>query len=430
VRGGAWAAAMNASAPSGRQTGASTRRRSPLDPLLGVAAPLFQKILDRIDTGLVAGSIETTLPDGRVRLLGGRKPGPAAIVRLASWRALLRLATRGSVGWYLGWSLGEWSSPDLVALFELFVLNRTTLGNAGRASGLTRRLQQAWHRMRANSRTGSRRNIEFHYDLGNDFYSLWLDATMSYSSALFAEPLSAAQKLEDAQAAKLASILDRTGTAPGDTILEIGCGWGSFVEVAARAGRAVHGITLSAEQKRAVEARAKGLGLGGVSVSLTDYRDVTGVFDAVASIEMVEAVGQAFWPEYLAAIARALKPGGRAALQYIAIDDAIFEAYAGNVDFIQRYVFPGGMLISESRFRAIAAAHGLEWHNRRGFGLHYAETLRRWRVAFDAVVAEGRLPARFGNDFIGLWRYYLMYCEGGFRGGGIDVAQVTLVKAG
>jgi cyclopropane-fatty-acyl-phospholipid synthase len=420
---------MNAPAPSsGRQHGAVTRSRTTLDLLLARFAPLFQKILDRIDAGLASGSIETTLPDGRVRLLGGRAPGPAAVVKLASWRALLRLATRGSVGWYIGWSRGEWSSPDPVALFELFVLNRTTLGNAGRASGLWRRLQRLWHRLRDNDRVGARRNIEFHYDLGNDFYSLWLDPSMSYSSALFAEPLSEAETLEAAQQTKLAAILERTATAPGGAILEIGCGWGSFVAAAARGGRKVHGITLSPEQKRAVETRAVQDGLHDVTVSLTDYRDVTGLYDAVASIEMVEAVGQQFWPTYLAAIARALKPGGRAALQYIAIDDAIFEAYAGNVDFIQRYVFPGGMLISESRFRVIAAEHGLEWRDRRGFGLHYAETLRRWRVAFDAVAAEGRLPERFDRAFIDLWRYYLMYCEGGFRGGGIDVAQVTLVK--
>ena len=279
---------MNAIAPaSGRQNGASpSRRASALDPLFALFAGAFQKILDRIDAGLAAGSIEAILPDGRVRRLGGRADGPAAVVTLASWRSLLRLATRGSVGWYVAWSLGEWSSPDPVALFELFVLNRTTLGNAGRASGLTRRLQRVWHRLRANSRQGARRNIEFHYDLGNDFYSLWLDPTMSYSSALFAEPISAAQSLEDAQRTKLAAILDRTATAPGDTILEIGCGWGSFVEVAARGGRSVHGITLSAEQKRAVEARAERLGLEGVTVSLTDYRDVIGSYDAVASIEI------------------------------------------------------------------------------------------------------------------------------------------------
>jgi len=174
-----------------------------------------------------------------------------------------------------------------------------------------------------------------------------------------------------------------------------------------------------------VEQRTAGLP---VEVSLVDYRDVTGTYDAVASIEMVEAVGQEYWPDYLAAIARALRPGGRAAIQLIAIADDVWDAYARNTDFIQRYIFPGGLLISESRFRALAEAQGLDWRDRTGFGADYAETLRQWRVRFDAAVAEARLPARFDQNFVDLWRYYLMYCEGGFRGGGIDVAQVTLVK--
>ncbi len=183
---------------------------------------------------------------------------------------------------------------------------------------------------------------------------------------------------------------------------------------------------MSQEQKAFVDARD----LPGVTVSLTDYRDVSGQYDAVASIEMVEAVGAAYWPAYLRAVGTALKSGGRAAIQLISIDDAIFEAYASSVDFIQRYIFPGGMLISESRFRAIAARTGLTWQDRQGFGLHYAETLKRWRIAFDQAVAERRLPERFDADFVAMWRYYLMYCEGGFRGGGIDVVQVTLVKEG
>ncbi|MDB5677039.1 class I SAM-dependent methyltransferase, partial [Sphingomonas bacterium] len=180
------------------------------------------------------------------------------------------------------------------------------------------------------------------------------------------------------------------------------------------------------EQKTFVDARD----LPGVTVSLTDYRDVTGQYDAVASIEMVEAVGEEYWPAYLRAVATALKPSGRAAIQLISIDDAIFEAYASSVDFIQRYIFPGGMLISENRFRAIAERNGLAWHDRHGFALHYAETLKRWRGAFDEAAAEGRLPVRFDADFVAMWRYYLMYCEGGFRGGGIDVVQVTLIKEG
>lgn len=393
--------------------------------LVALAAPLLHKLLDRIDAGLAYGVIELTLPDGKGRRLGGLRPGPEALVDIRNWRALWRLATGGSIGWYEAWQAREWTSPDPVPLFDLFMRNRATLGDAGRAQGLSRLAKRVWHWMRRNDRDGSRRNIAYHYDLGNDFYAPWLDEGMTYSSALFAE---ADMSLEDAQATKLAAILERTGTKPGDTILEIGCGWGSFAEAAARAGRKVHGITLSTEQKAHVEARMDAAALEGVKASLTDYRDVSDQYDAVASIEMVEAVGEAYWPAYLQAIAKALKPGGRAAIQYIAIDDAIFEAYARNVDFIQTYVFPGGLLLSEDRFRAIAAEQGLNWHDRREFGQDYAETLKVWRERFDAAVVSGRIPAEFDPHFIDLWRYYLMYCEGGFRGGGIWVAQVTLIK--
>lgn len=387
--------------------------------------PLLNGLLDRIDSGLAEGAIEASLPGGVSRRLGGRLPGPVAVVEIRSWRALWRLATGGSVGWYEAWQAGEWTSPDPVPLFDLFVRNRATLGDAGRASGATRLAKRAWHWLRRNDRSGARRNIAYHYDLGNDFYAPWLDRGMTYSSALFTDPR---MTLETAQQAKLSAILARTETAPGQNILEIGCGWGSFAELAARGGRRVHGITLSTEQKAFVEARMAAAGLSGVTVGLTDYRDVDGTYDAVASIEMVEAVGDAFWPDYLAMISRVLKPGGRAAIQYIAIDDAIFDAYARNVDFIQAYVFPGGMLISESRFGAIAARQGLTWHDAKAFGLDYAETLKRWRAALDRAVAEGRMPPEFDPHFLDLWRYYLMYCEGGFRGGGIWVAQVTLIK--
>jgi cyclopropane-fatty-acyl-phospholipid synthase len=391
-----------------------------------MVAPIGDRVLGRIDRGLAQGSIDATLPGGERRILGGHAPGPRAVVRIVHWRALRRLAAGGSAGWYEAWAAGEWTSPDPVVLFELFMLNRRTLGHAARARGLSKLARRTLHWLRRNHRAGARRNVAAHYDLGNDFYETWLDPSRTYSSGLFAEPVLAAQSLESAQQAKLAAILERTAAKPGDTILEIGCGWGSFAAAASAAGIMVHGITLSEEQKAFVD----GCGLPGVTVSLTDYRDVSGHYDAVASIEMVEAVGEEFWPAYLRAVAAALRPGGRAAIQLISIDDAIFDAYASSVDFIQRYVFPGGMLISESRFRAISARAGLAWHDRRGFGLHYAETLLRWRAAFDAAVAEARLPARFDANFVAMWRYYLMYCEGGFRGGGIDVAQVTLVKEG
>ncbi|MGZ8360265.1 MAG: class I SAM-dependent methyltransferase [Allosphingosinicella sp.] len=391
----------------------------------------FARLLDRIDTGISEGRIEATLPDGSFRILGGRGDGPVAIVALNSWRALVRLAASGSVGWYKAWALGEWSSPDPVPLFELFTRNAASLGETGRAKGPFKWVNRLSHALRANDRTRARRNIEHHYDLGNDFYAAWLDAGMTYSSAIFAAPISVGEALQAAQERKVRLLLDRLDLRPGQRLLEIGCGWGGLAEIAARErGVQVTGLTLSAEQKAFAEARLNRAGLSDhCEIRLTDYRDVAGIFDAVASVEMVEAVGQEYWPAYLQSIARVLKPGGRAGLQLISMRPDLFERYVANADFIQTYIFPGGLLIEEARFRRIAAEAGLEWRDRRGYALHYAETLRRWRVRFEAAVAEERLSPGFDPAFHNLWRYYLMYCEGGFRGGGIDVAQVTLVKA-
>ena len=404
---------------------ARTERATRGGGLLALLARIFHRQLDRLDRGIAEGSLELLLPNGRARLLGGRVDGPAAVVDLRSWRALLRLALSGSIGWYEAWAAGEWASPDPVQLFALFSRNRAGLARPARATGPWRLAKRLWHWLRRNHRGGSRRNIQFHYDLGNDFYRPWLDAGMTYSSALFAD---AGSTLAEAQQAKLQAMLDRTATVPGNVILEIGCGWGSFVELAVKAGRRVHGITLSSEQKAWAEARTTGM--DGASFALTDYRDVTGHYDAVVSIEMAEAVGRQYWPAYLAAIARGLKPGGRAALQIITFDDALFEDYASNVDFIQRYIFPGGLLIRTSEFRRLAANNGLDWRDQAHFGLDYAETLKRWRENFEAAASAGLLPAQFDARFVALWRYYLMYCEGGFRGGGIDVVQATLVKEG
>ncbi|AQR73117.1 cyclopropane-fatty-acyl-phospholipid synthase family protein [Sphingomonas sp. LM7] len=410
-------------APQRTQASEPLERRSRRFP--DILAPILHRQIDRFDRGIAQGSLELLLPNGRARLLGGRADGPVAVVELRSWRAMLRLALEGSSGWYESWEAGEWASPDPVQLFALFSRNRAGLARPARATGPWRVAKRVWHWARRNHRGGSRRNIEFHYDLGNDFYRPWLDAGMTYSSALFADP---GQSLEDAQTAKLQAMLDRTATASGDTILEIGCGWGSFAELALGQGRQIHGITLSTEQKAWAEARTAGQ--DGARFALTDYRDVTGTYDAVVSIEMAEAVGRRYWPAYLAAIARALKPGGRAALQVITFDDALFEGYANNVDFIQRYIFPGGLLIRTSEFQRLAAANRLEWRDQVNFGLDYAETLRLWREKFDAAAAAGLLPAQFDARFVALWRYYLKYCEGGFRGGGIDVVQATLVKEG
>ena len=390
----------------------------------------FERIVDRIDRGLERGAIEAVLPDGSQRILGGRAPGPVPVVRLHSWRALVRLMTSGSVGWYKAWALGEWSSPDPVPLFDLFMRNGESLGDTGRAKGLFRLVNRLAHAFRGNDKNGSRKNISYHYDLGNDFYAAWLDSGMTYSSAVFAEPISPDEPLEDAQDRKLHLLLDRLELKPGQRLLDVGCGWGSLAEVAARDyGVHVTGLTLSEEQKDYAERRLAEAGLADrTGIELRDYRDVSGTYDAVASVEMVEAVGQEYWPSYLRSIAGALKPGGRAGIQLISIRETLFESYAANADFIQTYIFPGGLLISEERLRRIAGEEGLEWLDRKGYGLHYAETLRRWRERFDAAVEQDRLPAGFDQAFHDLWRYYLMYCEGGFRGGGIDVAQVTLVK--
>lgn len=392
----------------------------------------FHRLLDRIDKGLTAGAIEAWLPDGSYRIIGGRSPGPVAEVTLTSWRALLRLARNGSVGWYQAWEKGEWISPDPVPLFDLFMRNAVTLGQIARARGLFSAVNKLRHGRNRNSKAGSRRNIAFHYDLGNDFYRPWLDETMTYSSALFQEPIRPDEELAYAQLNKVRALLDRLDLKPDQQLLEIGCGWGTLAEIAAdEYGAAVTGITLSTEQRdHALALNRANVNAGRIRIDLTDYRDVAGQYDAIASVEMVEAVGQDYWRTYVEAIARALKPGGRAAIQYIAIDDRIFDRYAAGADFIQTYIFPGGMLLSESRFAAFCAEAGLEWRDRRGFGLHYAETLKRWRERFDIAVEAGQLPQGFDERFVRLWRYYLMYCEGGFRGGGIDVAQVTLIKKG
>lgn len=422
---------MNAQPPRGRHLLAADRNFVTGSGLFArLLAPGFQRLLDHIDRGLEWGAIEARLPDGSQRRLGGRRPGPVAHVELVHWRALVRLMVSGSVGWYRGWADGDWTSPDPVPLFDLFMRNRHALGQAGRARGAGRILNRLSHFMRRNTPERARRNIAFHYDLGNDFYRTWLDGTMTYSSALFSEPITATEPLEEAQGRKIAALLDRLELKPGQRLLDIGCGWGALLEQAARDhGADATGITLSTEQRDFSAARLAAAGLSDrARAELRDYRQVEEMYDAVTSVEMVEAVGEEYWPAFMRAIARALKPGGRAAIQYIAIDDAIFEGYRASADFIQTYIFPGGMLISESRFRRAAEAVGLEWRDRTGFGLHYAQTLRRWRWRFDVAVNERRLPPGFDQDFIRLWRYYLMYCEGGFRGGGIDVAQVTLVK--
>jgi cyclopropane-fatty-acyl-phospholipid synthase len=375
-------------------------------------------LLDRIDRALATGKINGTLPDGTHRVLGGRAPGFEVDVHLHDWRALLRLVTGGSIGWFQAWEAGEWSSPDPVSLFALFMANADSLGETGRASGPWRWLAKGLHWLHRNTRAGAARNIHAHYDLGNDFYAAWLDPALVYSCARFDR---GASTLQEAQQAKLDTMAERISGAA--SVLEIGCGWGAQAARLAREGAAVAAISLSDQQLDWARKQHPG-----VDFRHQDYRDVTGSYDAIVSVEMVEAVGREYWPAFFDCLARCLKPGGRAAIQYISIREAIFPDYARSADFIQAYVFPGGMLASTAEFRRLAAERGLEWRDQVNFGQDYARTLRLWRERFDAAIAEGRLPGGFDARFVRLWRYYLMYCEGGFLGRGIDVSQVTLVK--
>ncbi|KLE35696.1 SAM-dependent methyltransferase [Aurantiacibacter luteus] len=381
-------------------------------------APAVGRLVDRIDAGLATGTLRATLPDGSRRTLGGRAKGFEAEVTLHDWRGLLRVATGGSVGLYQAWAAGEWSSPDPATFFALFVANAGTLGDTARAKGPWRWMARWLHRLNRNTKAQAERNIHAHYDLGNDFYAAWLDPTMSYSSAL---DYRAGTDLAAGQHRKWDRLAERLGTP--ERMLEIGCGWGALAGHFAQGGAEVDAISLSDEQLAWARAHHPG-----PRFLKQDYRDTAGQYDALVSVEMVEALGREYWPAFMDCVARNLRPGGRAAIQFIAMRDDLFDAYARSADFIQAYVFPGGMLIRTSEFRALAEARGLAWREEEHFGLDYAETLKEWLARFDAACDEGRLPREFDRRFRDLWRFYLMYCEGGFRGGGVTVAQVTLVK--
>ena len=385
--------------------------------LARLLAPAAGKVLDRIDAGLERGTLYGVLPDGTRRTLGGRAKGFEVEVRLHDWRGLLRVATGGSVGLYQAWEAGEWSSEDPVGFFALFVDNADSLGDVARAKGPWRWAARALHALNRNTKAQAEKNIHAHYDLGNDFYAAWLDPTMSYSSAYGFD----GGDLEAAQHRKWERLAERVG-AP-ESLLEIGCGWGALSGFFAEEGARVDAISLSESQLEWAREKHEG-----VQFLKQDYRDTSGQFDAIVSVEMVEALGREYWPTFMDCIARNLKPGGRAAIQFIAMRDELFDAYARSADFIQAYVFPGGLLIRTSEFRQLAEARGLCWEDQEDFALDYAETLKIWRERFDAAARAGELPDGFDQRFCDLWRFYLMYCEGGFRGGGITVSQVTLVK--
>lgn len=418
------AAAMTAQGSRGERLLNASRRFGAAPSIASrVLAPGFAALVDRVDQGLARGTMVARLPDGTTRALGGRAPGFKVELTVHDWRALIRLATGGSIGWYQAWEKGEWACEDLVSLFAIMGDNARELGNTARPSGPFKWAANAAHRFNRNSRKGAARNVAAHYDLGNDFYAAWLDPGMTYSSAMgLAGEREGAEELEIAQRRKLAAIAARLGD--GRRVLEIGCGWGSLAELLAQEGREVTAISLSEEQLAFARAQRS----PGIRFERRDYRAIEGEYDAIACVEMVEALGREYWPAFLDCLARSLAPGGRAALQYISMAEDLFETYAGTTDFIQAFVFPGGLLIKSSEFRALAEARGLGWEEPSEFGADYAETLAIWRSRFEAAVREGRLPPGFDARFQRLWRYYLSYCEAGFRSGNVNVHQVTLVK--
>jgi cyclopropane-fatty-acyl-phospholipid synthase len=372
--------------------------------------------LDRI----AHGAVRLRLPSGEVLEARGG-PGPEASLVLHDWRALRRLLLQGDIGFADGFIAGEWSTPDLVELLRFGALNVAQIeGLAGApAHRLANRLR---HWLRGNTRRGSRRNIVSHYDLGNDFFALWLDETMLYSSALYGE---GAETLEEAQHNRLARIAALMDVRGGEDILEIGCGWGALAQHLAQAGAgSVTGLTLSPSQLAFAQKRCAG---APVELRLQDYRDVGGSFDRVVSIEMIEAVGEAWWPAYFGKIAEVLRPGGTALIQAITIDEKLFDAYRAQPDFIQRHIFPGGFLPTRTAIAEQAARAGLRLSKTECFGLSYARTLEDWRARFEArwpeVAALG-----FDEKFRRLWTYYLCYCEAGFREGATDVGFYLLQK--
>ncbi len=378
---------------------------------------------------LHAGSLDVQLPDGS-QLHFGAHEEPRAALRLHDWSACSAALTSGDIGFAESYIAGGWTSPDLAALLRLFIVNREALEAVIYGTWWGSLAYRVKHLLNRNSRRGSRKNIHAHYDIGNPFYRLWLDETMNYSSALFGGDFSL--PTEQAQAAKVRRAIAECGVKPGQRLLEIGCGWGALAETAAaEAGAQVTGLTLSGEQLDYARERLQRAGLAGrAEMRLQDYRDIRDEpFDAIASIEMFEAVGREYWGGYFATVRDRLKPGGRACIQSITIRDDLFERYLRSSDFIQQYIFPGGLLPSRSAFRAEAARAGLEVVGEFAFGPDYAETLRRWRASF--LSQDGPLR-RLGLDtrFMRIWEFYLAYCEAAFDTGSTDVVQFTLRRPG
>ncbi|EYD72496.1 SAM-dependent methyltransferase [Limimaricola hongkongensis] len=372
------------------------------------------------------GRLDIVLPDGRRFRAAGGAPGPQAEIRIHDPDCFARLIREGDLGFSEAYVEGGWSSPDLLALLDLVHDEVEVLFDGFPGRGLLRTYERLRHWLRANTRAQARRNISHHYDLGNDFYALWLDPSMTYSSALFE---GSQQSLEAAQRRKYESLVDRMGVRPDEHVLEIGCGWGGFAQyAAAERGLKVTGLTISREQLDYARARIARAGLSErVELQLLDYRDARGQYDGVASIEMFEAVGERYWPVYFDALRDRLRPGRQAALQVITLQDHRFAQYRGGVDFIQKYIFPGGMLPSPGVLRRLSEQAGLRLTGQMAFGDSYSRTLRQWHASFNARWDE---VARLGFDarFRRMWNFYLCACASTFRSGNCDVTQFSMIR--
>jgi cyclopropane-fatty-acyl-phospholipid synthase len=366
------------------------------------------------------------LPSGHELRVAGAEGGTPIRLEVRDFNFIRRILKSGDIGFAEGFAAGDWDTPDLPALLEAFSHNFDRLAELMTGHPLVKAAEFIGHAFRRNSRAGSRKNIHAHYDLGNGFYSAWLDPSMTYSSAVFED---AAQSLEDAQRSKYAALARAIGIERHHKVLEVGCGWGGFAEFVGREiGAEVEAITISRAQHDYAAQRIFAAGLADrVKIRLCDYRDVDGQFDRVASIEMFEAVGEAYWPGFFAKLEQVLAPGGRAGLQIITIADALFDGYRRRPDFIQKHIFPGGMLPSERRLREETARAGLQWGACDGFAADYARTLREWGERFEAAWPSIR-DLGFDDGFRRLWRYYLGYCEAGFRTGRTDVVHLSLGK--
>ncbi|MDE2444756.1 MAG: class I SAM-dependent methyltransferase [Alphaproteobacteria bacterium] len=391
----------------------------------GLVGKLVVAAASRLLPKSFKGTLELTLPSGKMITLGGHAPGEKADLTLYNYKVIWAGMRRAQLGFFESYLSGSIESRDPTAFFRFYLQNRDGLDGAGRGLFNASILDKFWHKKRDNHREGSKDNIAAHYDLGNSFYKLWLDDTMTYSSAIFDGK---ANSLEAAQRLKYAHVMDAAEVKPGSNVLEIGCGWGGFAEEAAKRGAKVHGITLSKEQLAFANHRLEAAGLADkAKMHFEDYRDTKGMYDAIASIEMIEAVGEPHWPTYFKTLFHRLKPGGAAAIQGITILESNFDAYRNGVDFIQRYVFPGGMLLTKDIMREQAAKAGLLLEKIECFGLSYAETLRQWRLRFEAAWPK-IVPLGFDDRFKKLWTLYLCYCEAGFAEGLIDVGIYKIRK--